>query len=112
MAVYVNLSAGVGKPLWEITLQEFSVWFKVRPSTARRKCARTNVLQGNRGFRLPLPSDVGQHPRLYSSILHPHLWKNHGQITPFTVGADRTTSHLHHCLLHPPCFHRAPWEAL
>ncbi|KAF2688558.1 hypothetical protein K458DRAFT_359326 [Lentithecium fluviatile CBS 122367] len=28
MAVYVVLSAGVGKPLWEITLQEFSIWFK------------------------------------------------------------------------------------
>jgi hypothetical protein len=29
MAVYVNLNAGVGKPLWEITVGEFSVWFKV-----------------------------------------------------------------------------------
>ena len=28
MAVYVNLHAGVGKPLWEITVPEFSVWFK------------------------------------------------------------------------------------
>lgn len=30
MALYVNINAGVGKPLWEITLGEFSVWFKVR----------------------------------------------------------------------------------
>lgn len=30
MAVYVNLHAGVGKPLWEITLGEYSVWFQVR----------------------------------------------------------------------------------
>ena len=29
MAGYVNLHAGVGKPLWEITLGEFSVWYKV-----------------------------------------------------------------------------------
>lgn len=29
MAAYVNLHAGVGKPLWEITVGEFSVWFKV-----------------------------------------------------------------------------------
>ncbi|KAJ9193591.1 hypothetical protein DTO166G4_2694 [Paecilomyces variotii] len=28
MAAYVNLHAGVGKPLWEITVGEFSVWFK------------------------------------------------------------------------------------
>ncbi|ROV92174.1 hypothetical protein VMCG_09280 [Cytospora schulzeri] len=28
MAMYVNLHAGVGKPLWEITLGEFSVWFQ------------------------------------------------------------------------------------
>ncbi|KAK8026452.1 hypothetical protein PG991_003508 [Apiospora marii] len=28
LAVYVNLNAGVGKPLWEITLDEFSLWFK------------------------------------------------------------------------------------
>ncbi|KAL4751913.1 hypothetical protein BDW72DRAFT_192424 [Aspergillus terricola var. indicus] len=28
MAGYVNLHAGVGKPLWEITEGEFSVWFK------------------------------------------------------------------------------------
>ncbi|PLB50837.1 hypothetical protein P170DRAFT_311745, partial [Aspergillus steynii IBT 23096] len=28
MAAYVNLHAGVGKPLWENTLGEFSVWFK------------------------------------------------------------------------------------
>lgn len=28
MAAYVNLHAGVGKPLWEITLGEYSVWFK------------------------------------------------------------------------------------
>lgn len=30
MSIYVNLCAGVGKPLWEITLGEFSIWFKVR----------------------------------------------------------------------------------
>lgn len=30
MAIYVNLHAGVGKPLWEITLREYSIWFKVR----------------------------------------------------------------------------------
>jgi hypothetical protein len=35
MAVYVNLNAGVGKPLWEITLGEFTVWFKVRDSDDR-----------------------------------------------------------------------------
>lgn len=29
MATYVNLHAGVGKPLWEITVEEYSVWFKV-----------------------------------------------------------------------------------
>lgn len=29
MAGYVNLHAGVGKPLWEITLGEYSIWFKV-----------------------------------------------------------------------------------
>ena len=29
MAAYVNLHAGVGKPLWEITLEEYSIWFKV-----------------------------------------------------------------------------------
>lgn len=29
MAAYVNLHAGVGKPLWEITLGEFSVWYQV-----------------------------------------------------------------------------------
>ena len=29
MAAYVNLHAGVGKPLWEITVGEYSVWFKV-----------------------------------------------------------------------------------
>ncbi|KAL9079559.1 MAG: hypothetical protein Q9157_001556 [Trypethelium eluteriae] len=28
MAAYVNLHAGVGKPLWEITVPEYSVWFK------------------------------------------------------------------------------------
>ncbi|KAH8696495.1 hypothetical protein BGW36DRAFT_381107 [Talaromyces proteolyticus] len=28
MAAYVNLNAGVGKPLWEITLGEYSVWYK------------------------------------------------------------------------------------
>ncbi|KAI4122335.1 MAG: hypothetical protein LQ338_005874 [Usnochroma carphineum] len=28
MSAYVNLHAGVGKPLWEITIGEFSVWFK------------------------------------------------------------------------------------
>lgn len=29
MAAYVNLHAGVGKPLWEITVGEYAVWFKV-----------------------------------------------------------------------------------
>ena len=29
MAAYANFHAGVGKPLWEITEGEFSVWFKV-----------------------------------------------------------------------------------
>ena len=28
MAIYVNLHAGVGKPLWEITVHEYSIWFK------------------------------------------------------------------------------------
>lgn len=32
MGVYVNLHAGVGKPLWEITVGEFSVWLKVPSS--------------------------------------------------------------------------------
>ncbi|KAI4270406.1 MAG: hypothetical protein LQ337_006703 [Flavoplaca oasis] len=42
MAGYVNLHAGVGKPLWEITLGEYSVWFKrifVTNSQARIKYA-------------------------------------------------------------------------
>ncbi|KAK3685171.1 hypothetical protein B0T22DRAFT_428678 [Podospora appendiculata] len=29
MAVYANLHAGVGKPLWEITMDEYTVWFQV-----------------------------------------------------------------------------------
>ncbi|KAI8631145.1 hypothetical protein F5Y19DRAFT_483044 [Xylariaceae sp. FL1651] len=28
LAIYMNLHAGVGKPLWEITLAEFSLWYK------------------------------------------------------------------------------------
>ncbi|KAG8160087.1 hypothetical protein KVR01_010724 [Diaporthe batatas] len=28
MAIYVNLHAGVGKSLWEITLGEYSIWFQ------------------------------------------------------------------------------------
>lgn len=28
MAGYINLHAGVGKPLWEITVGEFSIWFQ------------------------------------------------------------------------------------
>jgi len=34
MALYVNFNAGVGKPLWEITLGEFVVWFKVRVASS------------------------------------------------------------------------------
>jgi hypothetical protein len=34
MALYVNINAGVGKPLWEITLGEFVVWFKVRVASS------------------------------------------------------------------------------
>lgn len=33
LALYVNFNAGVGKPLWEITVGEFSVWFKVSPNS-------------------------------------------------------------------------------
>jgi hypothetical protein len=29
MAVYINLKAGIGKPLWEVTLEEFTVWYEV-----------------------------------------------------------------------------------
>ncbi|GKZ33531.1 hypothetical protein AbraIFM66950_003433 [Aspergillus brasiliensis] len=28
MAAYINLHAGVGKPLWEITLAEYSIWYQ------------------------------------------------------------------------------------
>ncbi|CAG8960345.1 hypothetical protein HYFRA_00012419 [Hymenoscyphus fraxineus] len=28
LAAYVNLNAGVGKPLWEITIAEYSLWYK------------------------------------------------------------------------------------
>ncbi|PHH68452.1 hypothetical protein CDD80_7498 [Ophiocordyceps camponoti-rufipedis] len=28
MAVYVNLAGGIGKPLWQITLGEYAIWFK------------------------------------------------------------------------------------
>ncbi|PYH43914.1 uncharacterized protein BP01DRAFT_322246 [Aspergillus saccharolyticus JOP 1030-1] len=28
MAAYVNLHAGVGKPLWEITLAEYTIWYQ------------------------------------------------------------------------------------
>ncbi|KAK7959062.1 uncharacterized protein PG986_003916 [Apiospora aurea] len=28
LAAYVNLHAGVGKPLWEVTMTEFTIWFK------------------------------------------------------------------------------------
>ena len=36
MAAYVNLHAGVGKPLWEITVGEFSIWFKVDKSRSHQ----------------------------------------------------------------------------
>jgi hypothetical protein len=29
MIVYCNLNGGTGKPLWEITVPEYSVWLKV-----------------------------------------------------------------------------------
>ncbi len=35
MAAYINLNAGVGKPLWEITVAEFSIWYKVRSKENR-----------------------------------------------------------------------------
>ncbi|RDA84358.1 hypothetical protein CP532_2599 [Ophiocordyceps camponoti-leonardi (nom. inval.)] len=28
LTVYVNLAGGIGKPLWEITLDEYAIWFK------------------------------------------------------------------------------------
>ncbi|RDA95545.1 hypothetical protein CP533_1180 [Ophiocordyceps camponoti-saundersi (nom. inval.)] len=28
LTVYVNLAGGVGKPLWEITMDEYAIWFK------------------------------------------------------------------------------------
>lgn len=34
MVIYVNLHAGIGKPLWEVTLGEFSIWFKFSISLA------------------------------------------------------------------------------
>ncbi|KAK0706116.1 hypothetical protein B0T26DRAFT_755646 [Lasiosphaeria miniovina] len=34
LAVYANLNAGVGKPLWEITLGEYTIWFKILMATA------------------------------------------------------------------------------
>lgn len=51
MAIYVNLQAGVGKPLWEITVGEFRVWFQVWNSQRRIlsritvRCAQTYALQ-------------------------------------------------------------------
>jgi hypothetical protein len=51
MAVYVNINAGVGKPLWEITLGEFAVWFKVRDSDRAQGFAQ--LIQTRESSALP-----------------------------------------------------------
>ena len=54
MALYVNINAGVGKPLWEITLGEFSVWFKVRSITPSTAVPAIDAIRGS----LALPSSI------------------------------------------------------
>ncbi|KAK3984536.1 hypothetical protein QBC44DRAFT_12066 [Cladorrhinum sp. PSN332] len=34
LAIYANLHAGVGKPLWEITIPEYIIWYKILSGTA------------------------------------------------------------------------------
>ncbi|KAM7210769.1 hypothetical protein V8F06_013847 [Rhypophila decipiens] len=34
LAIYANLHAGVGKPLWEITVDEYVIWYKILAGTA------------------------------------------------------------------------------
>ena len=52
MAAYVNLHAGVGKPLWEITVGEYSVWFKVCRELGERTSSPKTRLQMIRSRRL------------------------------------------------------------
>jgi hypothetical protein len=56
MALYVNINAGVGKPLWDITLGEFSVWFKVRDldrAQGSKQLMKTRELSVLPSFILP-----------------------------------------------------------
>jgi hypothetical protein len=37
MIAYCNLHGGTGKPLWEITLGEYSIWFQVCCALSNKK---------------------------------------------------------------------------
>lgn len=87
MAAYVNVHAGVGKPLWEITVEEYTVWFKVcsisgasddlqKPGSKGTKAVSTAILTeflGHCRIRLALPSNDRRNPYLHSALLPPHL---------------------------------------
>lgn len=91
MAVYVNLNAGVGKPLWEITLGEFSVWFKVGTSDCHSIVLRVT---GNRWFCVLVSSDVIQHPDIYHPFLSQDFWKRNAYNAFYNVGLVSTTSRV------------------
>ena len=84
MAAYVNLHAGVGKPLWEITVGEYSVWFKVCFRTRERAIIskpsfrknpnpspwRTLIqLLGHHRVHLALSGHDDRNPRLHPPLL-------------------------------------------
>jgi len=64
LAAYINLNAGVGKPLWEITVNEYSLWYKASClflseftlSFQDRTCARFVLTWLSRGLWFPCGS--------------------------------------------------------
>jgi outer membrane protein assembly factor BamB len=68
MIAYCNLHGGTGKPLWEITLGEYSIWFQVCCASSnnnnRGHVADYLSTKGRRGNCVSLPSNDCVYPHL------------------------------------------------
>ena len=115
MAGYVNLHAGVGKPLWEITIGEYAVWFKVRcarcPKVAKTgrcrfwaECADSAV--GYNRICLALPGNDLRYPDIHPALLPTDIRPNSSSSHQVRhMAAARAASRLLGGLLHPSCLH-------
>lgn len=101
MASYLCLNAGVGKPLWEITIHEFDMWLKVSPNSDAALLNLIDITGTNR-FDLALSGHVWRNPNIGPPFLFTDIRKRRQNKQTCHTGPHRSSGSLYYCIFYYP----------